>query len=732
MSAVTVTAQKREEDLQRVPLSDQVIEGPALEAEGIRSIGDLQLVVPSLQFTETAGFPLVFLRGVGTDNFVPSAEPSVATYVDGIYVPISASGLASLEDVKNVEVIKGPQGTLFGRNATGGVISITTQDPGRRTRFKVGAEVGERGDRVGKLSLSSPITSWLSFGVWAVHSRVGSDYTDTRFAVAPDVFTAVRGKLKMRFDEVTWTLSAYRALPKGTDNLVAKNVAPSPLGKLAGVPQQADDYQANNDYPGLNKSRQQVYSSNLTWRAPGVDVRLLAGYERLETYYSSTDFDGSPNPAAALNTTNTFVHDTTGELQFVSNEEGPWSDAWKWTAGVYALQGRSGIDPGFLFLSPGTLTGFAATLGNPGLVDLATRIQNLVDNLGLSDTPLGTNGLGLGFRGVIDTNSLAGYAETTVKPTDWLDVTLGGRYQHERRALIVSETDLANPNGDGTTTLMESNKPGRIAETFSPRGILGFHVLDNLYSYASYSVAYKSGTYNIVNLFTQPSYIPPEKAAAVEFGTKWEAFQHRVRVNAAVFDNQLKNLQSGFVSLFSAGAVSFVSVPHARSRGAEIESSWLILPTRNPLLVSLSGTYLDSRYTDFPNGPGFDPTTGLYNPNLNLTGKRMVYTPRWVTGLGFTQGLSAGRAVFELAADAHFNAGFYTDANNTNREPSFTVVNLRLGVRDQPTGIDFAIFCKNALDERYHSVNVITDFGAIHVLAPSRLIGARVSVPIVR
>ncbi len=124
-----VTAQKREENLQDVPISVQAFSGDLLDARGIDEPKDLQLITPGLSYTVFAGYSLIYIRGVGTDAFIPSADASVATYIDNLYYPFGHSLAAALGSIDRVEVLKGPQGTLFGRNSTGGAINIVTKEP---------------------------------------------------------------------------------------------------------------------------------------------------------------------------------------------------------------------------------------------------------------------------------------------------------------------------------------------------------------------------------------------------------------------------------------------------------------------------------------------------------------------------------------------------------------------------------------------------------------------------
>lgn len=727
MQTVIVTAQKREEDLQDVPISMQAFSGRSLAARGVDSVQQLGQVVPSLQITSTAGFPILFMRGAGTDNFVPSADPSVATYVDGIYSPLGVSTIANLAGIERLEVLKGPQGTLFGRDATAGAINLVTAEPGGQYHVYVEGEGGNYIARSARLAVSGPVTDWLAAGFSGIYSRRNSFYGDTQFAVQPELLEAGRVKLRFHHDNLSLTLTGFRSRQEGAHDLIAKNVNPSPLGRLVGIRAEADNYLAQDDHQPQSNTYQDLVYGVLRWDLPWVDVRLLGSWQHSRAPYSSIDFDASPIPFAALATTNTFSQLRTAEMQLLSNEGGWDAEHLSWVGGVYFLDSRGGEDPGYLQLLPGALSGLGNLLNLPVVSPLLSDLQNLFNQLGLSNTPLGSNGLSVAFRGVIGTRSLSAYSQATYRFTDWLDLTLGGRVQREDRFLTRSDTELVNLVGNGTTTLASTPLPAATAENFSPRAVLGLHPSNDSLLYLSYAVAYKSGTFNIVNLFSQsaPGYIEPERATSYELGAKSEFLHHRVRINVALFDGHTNNLQEGFVSLLSGGAVDFVTVPRATSRGGELEARWLPLTGPDPLVLTLNAAYVDAKYATFLHGPGFQPGSGLYTGNLDLSGKRMVYTPQWSGDVELAQGFQGARGTFELALDEYFNGGYHTDAANTVLEGPYALLSARAAYRHDPWKLKASLFGSNLLDRRYHDVNVQTDFGNVRTLGAPRQYGVR-------
>lgn len=724
LETVVVTAEKREEDAQDLPLSLQSLDGEMLAVSGIDEVYELGSMVPSLQFTSVAGFPIVFIRGLGSDNFLPSADPSVATYIDGIYTPMGMSALTSLNGIERVEVVKGPQGTLFGRDATAGAINMITADPAAEPSVAVRGELASRDGQWGRIAVSGPLADSTSAGLFVDYRRQDSPFTNSHYAPSPDISKSVGGKLVFEPGAHKLLFAGFLGERSGTESLIAQNVDPSLLGQIALIPPQEDSFHAHNDYPAFQRATQRVGYGIYTWHAEPVTFKALASVQRLHAPESAIDFDASPVPLAAISTDNTFANLETAELQLLSNDASDLDGRLTWVSGLYLLKSRTGQDQGHMHVSPRTVSSLLALLDNPLFTGLGEGLEQLIDALGLEATPIGSGGLQLDYSGVIRTESYAAYGQATYDFNDHLSFTVGGRYQWETRDLIKAQTQLASPIGNGGIPLRDSSGLGESRNTFSPKLAASWHFSDDATAYASYSVAYKSGTYNIVNLFSDPEFIPPEKAASVEVGLKFE-YRSRLRLNAAIFNTEVDDLQSGFVSVASGGIVNFISVPHARSRGADFELQWL--PFEAPLLVTVAAAYIDAEYTDYPNGRGFSEGSGLYDGSIDLSGNTMVFAPQWSGNvrIGYLHPVREGHV--EVSADAYFNSGYYTDANNTTREGGYGLLNLRSGYYYAPWRATAMLFCDNALDRRYHAVNAATDFGNVKSLADPRTYGVRLS-----
>ena len=719
---VVVTSQKREQNIQTVPIAIQAFSGDSMAARGIENTQQLGQAVPSLQYTGVGGFQLIYIRGLGTDNFVPSADPSIASYVDGVYMPSGQGATQSLGNIQRVEVLKGPQGTLFGRNATGGAISIVTADPGRITEGSLEVEGGNFADRSVKLNLSGPLGNDFAASLAGALTQRDSYYSGVYFDPQPTEEKAARVKLGYYpTDSLSLVLTGAYTESALTTSLVNNNTAPSTLGSLLTIRAVPDDFVTHNDFDPASEQQHKLLYGFLNWKLAFVDLKLI-GSTQSNMDGGALDFDGSSLPIAAFSTTRQFSRQQTAELQLISNE-GSWlAEDLEWVAGLYYYHSKAGFDPAQLRAAPNALKSGAAALG----IAVPPGLQRIVDLLPVSNTPLDLQGATLNFTGILGTESNSAYAQGTYSFTDWLDLTLGGRYQREKRFLVESTTALLDPTG-GTDdiTLIPFPLDSAIASTFSPKAVLSFNVDPGLV-YASYSVGYKSGTYNIVNIYTVPNYIKPEKVATYELGAKLDLLDGQLRLNGALFYNDIQNLQSGFVSLLTGGAISFVTVPTARTRGAEFDALLSPMPEANPgLAITANAAYVDAKYTDFPNGSGFDPATGIFRNGLDLSGNRIVRTPKWSGSLGVSQSVEMPQGSLEAAVDGYFNSGFFYDAYNQVEEDAYTLLNARLSYLHDPWNLRLTLFAKNLLDRRYHITRLQTDFGISDTLAPPREYGLR-------
>ena len=344
------------------------------------------------------------------------------------------------------------------------------------------------------------------------------------------------------------------------------------------------------------------------------------------------------------------------------------------------------------------------------------------------NTPLAADGLTIEFNGVLGTKSTSVYAQSTYFINDTFDITLGGRYQEEKRFLTKSQTSLTVPATQYDQTLLPFPLPSQTEKNFSPKLVLSMHPREDALLYASYGVGFKSGTYNVVNIYTPPNYIEPEKVTSYELGFKTDLFDRLVRLNGAVFRNDISNLQSGFVSVLSGGAVQFITAGSATTQGVEVDGTAMPLPNLDPgLALSFNAAYVKAEYDNFNPCPGFREGTGLYASSLDCSGNDVVRSPKFSGSVGFVQAIELSQGTLEIAADEYFNSGFYYDAYNTVKEDSYSTLGGRVSYLHDPWQLRVTLFVKNALDEKYHIQQFQSDFGLTKTLAPPREYGVRLN-----
>lgn len=748
LEEVVVTARKRSELLQDVPVAVSSFSAAQLEARGIQNIRDLSLAIPGFQVSDLGGYNMMSLRGIGTDIFIPSAEPSVATYLDGVYFPSGHSLGQAFGAVERVEVLKGPQGTLFGRNATGGAVSIWTKQPGREFETSVESSYASFNDSRTRAYVNLPFGEVFAASVSGYYHHRDSYYTldnGTDHTLPAEVNRGARLKLGFNFsDDVDLVLTGLVAQQSGTSTTVSANVEPSNAFGATLQPETRDYVATANSEPSLTFDTRAYYGI-LNWRNPGIDTKLLGSHAYVNAHDYNYDFDGTDQPIASYGALSEFQRTSTAELQFTSNEDSWGASRLKWVGGLYYLQSTGGYDPGYLRLLDtvvNPLPGLIAALPGP--------LQSAVDQLlGGAIVP---ESLTFYFFGTAETKSYSAYLQSTASLTDWLNLTVGGRWQRETRALARSDVGLGTLDGGIGTAYSFSPEESKTSN-FSPKLSLDLRPARDLLLYASYQGGYKSGTYNVINIFAQPSFVQPEEVTAYELGLKSEWFNNSLRFNAAVFQNDIRNQQTGFMSFTSGGAVNLENAGKARIRGVEVDLAWRPLPRLNPgLKLGGSASWLDAKYRDYENGRGFNQqgiayqsdcrdNSGNYDASLSschdFSGNQIVRVPDFTATATLSQSFKVPGGSLEVAGDYYYNSGFYYLAQNTpteeqskpdSYEPAYALVNARVSYLLRRAGLRLTVFGENLTDERYNAGVFMTDFGRQESLAPPRIWGARLNL----
>ncbi|HKY93243.1 MAG TPA: TonB-dependent receptor [Nevskiaceae bacterium] len=756
LEEIVVTAQKREENLSDVPLSIQAFTPESLASRGIDSQIGLSRAVPSLDVGSQAGYATIFLRGIGTEAFL-TADPSIASYVDGVYFPFSPTFVQSFSGVERVEVLKGPQGTLFGRNAVGGAISVTNYAPDFENRVThVDFTAGRYDLLKPRVYVNVPITDNLATNLAAYYSR-SNYYLDGETGGKPlrrQYDEGVRAKLRWApIEDLDVNLGWTRTRNQG-NGPIGQNLNPSPLGEALLIQPPEDKRSVYVDEHLYGVAETKVVNGQVNYYAPWVDVKLLASRQKDSLLYNY-DFDGSTQPYVSFDVPGHPANIEQQELQLISNESMPWSDWLDITGGVFLFRNIQGFDP------------VEVTVANfdPTDVNSVQQIFGVVLPDAVNDQFTAIFGPGGSLEALaggvlpdarayraraqaqVETNSAGYYLQTTMRFTDWMALTLGGRFQEERRSVyrstvtvVAGETDVGDVLIDGPLIVWETARDAETGETvpnnhttrgFQPKVSVDFHPFgDDTLLFASWQEAKKAHAYNAFAVYLPPQYIRPEETTAYEVGIRTTLFDGAMRLNLAAFEYKIRNLQTQYVSLLSGGALAFENAPHAKSRGIDFDLVTEIFPSVvSGLALSLNGAYIDAKFGSYPNAAGYSPSTGLFSPDNDFSGNRQTRTPKYSGTVALTKLWATDNHEFEVGADYYYNDGFYYSASNdpNYEQKDYTLLGGFVRWQYVPWNFDIRAFGTNLTDEFYTQGVISTDFGGVFTVAPPRQYGVTVS-----
>jgi iron complex outermembrane receptor protein len=576
---IVVTATRRSESLQQVPVAVTAITTDQLSRSSISSTLTLKNIVPSF-YVENSGVFRPVIRGIGTTSTALGEESNVALYVDGIYQPFQASNAIEFPRIDRVEVLRGPQGTLFGRNASGGLINIITPNPSftpaGEVRVGLSAADGAK-TALGEdfqAYLNSPISPRLAANLSVQAGHEGSYFKDVarNVSVGASNNVVARGKLMYESEDKDTKAILTLGYRHFSDPKLAmyrpfgrETIARSTPGGI--VP--SGDYDMSLSWSPYDRVNKYSASFLLEHDFDGINVSATSDYQR-DRVEIRQDTD-----ATNLNLSQfTLVyreHVFQQELKANSTSNGPF----QWIAGAYGMWYGANSDIGLYSTS------------------LTTRSTTLAPQ--------------------VTTSTLAGFGEATYKLTDKLKVLAGLRYTTEKRSF----TQFVNGNNlFGQTLHADYHKltyRGSIEYSFAPR----------VHSYLTYSTGFKSGVFNANS--TQAAPVQPELGRMLELGLKADPASW-LRVNIAIFRQTYKNLQ--LPSRLPGSAVLFLlNAATAKIKGIELEAT--AYPTRG-LRIDVQGSLLDPKYSSFPNAQVYIPVgTGAYSPLVaDVSGNTMVQAPK--------------------------------------------------------------------------------------------------------
>ncbi len=714
---IIVTAQRRNERLRDVPIAITVVDGASIRETGANQLADITQRAPSLNFTATPGVPNFAIRGVGTNSFDYGIESAVGIAVDDVNITLPRFvPLNSLADVERVEVLRGPQGLLFGKNTTAGLISITTARPelgkfGSSGRVQVGERdqvqsqavvnlpIGQTAALrvVGGYQYQKPVTELVGPGKldpvrrWFGTAKLLWEPTDrlSLYAIADyqnnsgiEAYSTIR---KFGGNDPTPIPAALRPLAPANFVIVqntALGVTASPRNNRTAI--------GSNDV--LRNERSFGAQFTASYDAGPVAITSVTAYRDLNAR-ANNDVDQTPIPFFDTNIANSQSHQFSQELRINNTGRG----VADYTAGLYYF--RQHIDA--QILQSGTFGVFPAS------------------------TPIRLSPVNGQSNFDYTTKSYAAFAQLTFNVTQQLRLIAGGRYTRDE--IESTTTVTAMPGVCNLVTFLLSGGRTCVGALAAPvvadRGANGFsgragveYALGTANLYATYTRGYKGPA--ISSAAGVAFAVDPERVDAYEVGVKADLLDRRLTLNLAGFINEFRDFQAqvfdptlnGGLGTFRTGNASTL-----KTRGVEAEA--IVRPASG---FSLTGgvTYLDTEYGNYNVACYFGQTAAqgcsLPGPSFNAAGSPLVGASKWTTSLAASVDRPVGDTLRVFAnADWRYRSSFYYAINDPNTiQPGFSVVNATVGIGDAEGRARFSVFVRNLFDKRYAAAIFPGNFSA--------------------
>ena len=702
LGKVTVTARRREEDSQKVPTPITVLGGETLEAQRISRVQDLQQVLPSVNVAYIhARQSSVAVRGIGNNPASDGLEGSAGIYLDNVYLGRPGMAVFDLLDIEQLELLRGPQGTLFGKNTTAGVLNISTRAPTFTAERTVEVSGGQDGYFQGRGTVSGPLGETLAGRLSAYRTRDDGyikNIHDDNYLNGGERQGA-RGQLLFEPNEdfsLRW-IADYNEEDSSNGSMVVYGAAERfwQRAALVGASPLRDPQRRK-----VNINGRQHVSVHQGGSSLEANWNLAGGYRRTSIsayrYWHFTPANDEQLNVSAINDTGVEVHDRqfSQEIRLAS----PTGGAFDYVVGAYAFRQNLGNK---------TFTSYGP------LADLYL----LGANLGaLNDTYSKANGK-------IETDSFALFAQGTWHLSERLDFTAGlrGTYE-EKNAKVERFAPLGGAAVGGIGAAVRNGQLGAYDSgdlsqyNFAPSALLSlsYQFSDDLLGYASLSHGEKSGGVNLA-VGSAPSagadslLVGPERANDAELGLKSTLFDRRLLLNANLFWTGIHGYQA--TTLYQApGSTQLVQVlanaGSVRSRGLEFEAT--ALPLRG-LTLNFNGSYNDVTYLSFKDAPcPAEVSTRPGAPSsCDLTGQRVVGASKWIANLNgeYQWRLDDRFQPYVSASYAYRSAAEGTlDNSDLSKIDGYALVNLAAGLRsDLGDGqLDTSVWLKNAFDKDYY------------------------------
>jgi len=683
---IVVRARKKgaAERAQDVPIALTAVTGAQIDAMFAVDITDVGQTMPNVRLDDGGSFPGVAnytIRGMGFNSTIASVEPTVGTFVDGVYIAATLGGLQDTLDLESVEVLRGPQGTLFGRNVTGGAVVMRSRRPTGEFGGVARVGIGSGGRKSIAGGVEGPISDTLSAKIFGSYSDMNGDWDNitTGKKHGADETYAFRPIIRWQPGGGTDITLIGEHGKTDADGVASRFIDdPAQLLYNQGVREpRGGAEKLSIDFRGDTRIRWDQLTLDANFEIAGGTLTSITGYRDI-SYFSTGDTDGSEtNTARAVNMMD--QHQFSEELRFAGKA---FDDKLDFTIGAYYLEQKMEQFYQVFFFG-------------------ASNQRS---------------------RGILNHKTWSVFAQGDFEVVPNLFLTAGGRYMWEKKRAQTARTTECTL--DLTCTLRPDGS--KTWSNFTPKLGVSWKASSDVLVYASWTKGFRSGGYNIRTTGARQDPANPaapfesagpyeeEVVKALEGGVKTTFLDGRARVNLAAFHNTYSGLQR----TVNSGLVNFIAnVAEATVNGAEFEGTFL--PVENLALVASAG-YLDAKYDDYV----------LPGTSVNLKGKQLIRAPKWSYTLGATHDLDMGSAGL-VTSRVSFTHNGRTPANDPGDYFAAAFDLLDASISWSPSkdsGLKVSVWGKNLTNEKYSllATYVGTLFTNLYQ-APPRRYGAEVA-----
>jgi iron complex outermembrane receptor protein len=687
IETVTVTAEKRAEPLQDVPLSVSAIGSMALERSNINGIAELQQLSPSITFSDSANSrgQGLNIRGIGTQNFSDGVEPSVSTVVDGVVLGRQAMSIFDLVDIDQVEILRGPQGTLFGKNSSAGVLNIITKKPTADPEFMFGASYGSLNEVKLKGSANGAVTDDVSArlsGYFIRRDGTGTNYFDGG-DVNNDRQWALRGRALYTPTSRLQILVTgdYENIDNTCCQFTPRFASPLYASVIAPVVASPDNFDANYESPTFLKQHSWGVSVQADYDLGDSSITSITAYRGFHDYDNNDDGDISPLPLVDLNNAIQDQTQFTQELRWQSTGDDPL----QYTVGAFFF--GQWLD---------SVTRQTGTLGTP--FEMGSDVARS-----------------------IATSSFSLFGQATYRVTDFFRLIGGLRWTTENLDAAFARTTVAGLNGTSGPDIGFQGQ-GNLARTpikaddsnVSYKVGAQFDVAEDMMAYFTVTSGYKGAAINLLNnlsaaqISSGDAVLEPETSTAYEAGLRSEFWDKRIVANITGFWTKYDNFQA---QSFDATQLLFTLSNAGALRTRGVEADIVVQPAAG-LTLSGNAAYTEATFLDYVSNcyPGQTAAQGCIatpKPHQDLSGATLANAPK------LTYTLTGD---YDFPIDQFDKVGFlhltyhHTSSilYNSNQDPNsvqdaYDIVNASVGLEPTDGSYTLSLYAKNLFDQRYAS-----------------------------